>query len=42
MEKVGINTQGREAIETNGRHQLGEPVISYEPDFIPENGHLRF
>jgi hypothetical protein len=42
MEKFGIKAKGREAIETNGRYQLGEPMISYEPDFTSENGDLRF
>jgi hypothetical protein len=42
IEKLSIKAKGREAIEINGRYQLRKPVISYEPDFTPENGHLWF
>jgi hypothetical protein len=41
MEKFSIKAKGRETIETNGRYELGEPEISYEPIPTPENGDPR-
>ena len=41
MEKFAIKAKGREAIEVNDRYPLREPVISYAPNFTPENGDLR-
>jgi hypothetical protein len=34
--------KGRETIEADGRYQLREPGIFYEPIFTPENSDLRF
>ena len=42
MEKLAIKAQDdREAIEADGRCPIKESVISYEPNFTPENGELR-
>jgi hypothetical protein len=41
MEKLGIKAKGREAVETDGRYQLKEPVLSYKANFNPENNDLR-
>ena len=40
-EKLGIKAKGQEAVETDGRYQLREPVLSYKANFTPENNDLR-
>jgi len=38
---VHVNAKGgREAIETYGRYQLREPVVSYQSNFTPEDNGL--